>query len=93
MGSCMVSSEGACAAYWTYGRFRKPEPAKEARDRMNHSETGAPGLSGSVDMTHGGGGRFMAELIRTLFRRHLSNPILDQGNDGALRRAAAGTAW
>jgi hydrogenase expression/formation protein HypD len=24
IGSCMVSSEGACAAYWTYGRFRKP---------------------------------------------------------------------
>lgn len=23
MGSCMVSSEGACAAYWTYGRFRE----------------------------------------------------------------------
>jgi len=22
MGSCMVSSEGACAAYWTYGRHR-----------------------------------------------------------------------
>jgi hydrogenase expression/formation protein HypD len=22
VGSCMVSSEGACAAYWTYGRFR-----------------------------------------------------------------------
>ncbi len=22
MGSCMVSAEGACAAYWTYGRFR-----------------------------------------------------------------------
>jgi hydrogenase expression/formation protein HypD len=22
MGSCMVSPEGACAAYWTYGRFR-----------------------------------------------------------------------
>jgi len=28
MGSCMVSSEGACAAYWSYGRFRKgPEEA------------------------------------------------------------------
>jgi hydrogenase expression/formation protein HypD len=27
MGSCMVSSEGACAAYWTYGRFREPPPA------------------------------------------------------------------
>jgi hydrogenase expression/formation protein HypD len=24
MGSCMVSSEGACAAYWSYGRLRKP---------------------------------------------------------------------
>ena len=24
MGSCMVSSEGACAAYWSYGRFRSP---------------------------------------------------------------------
>ncbi|HLN24214.1 MAG TPA: hydrogenase formation protein HypD [Patescibacteria group bacterium] len=23
MGSCMVSAEGACAAYWTYGRFRQ----------------------------------------------------------------------
>jgi len=25
MGSCMVSSEGACAAYWSCGRFRQPE--------------------------------------------------------------------
>jgi len=31
MGSCMVSSEGACAAYWTYGRFREAAPtAREA---------------------------------------------------------------
>ncbi|GAB4356372.1 MAG: hydrogenase formation protein HypD [Oricola sp.] len=29
MGSCMVSSEGACAAYWTYGRFREPARPKE----------------------------------------------------------------
>ncbi len=27
MGSCMVSSEGACAAHWTYGRFRELEKA------------------------------------------------------------------
>jgi hydrogenase expression/formation protein HypD len=27
MGSCMVSSEGACAAYWSYGRFREPRAA------------------------------------------------------------------
>ncbi|MBK8906500.1 MAG: hydrogenase formation protein HypD [Rhodospirillales bacterium] len=25
IGSCMVSSEGACAAYYTYGRFREAE--------------------------------------------------------------------
>jgi len=25
MGSCMVSSEGACAAYYTFGRFREAE--------------------------------------------------------------------
>ena len=31
MGSCMVSSEGACAAYWSYGRFRENEAnTKEA---------------------------------------------------------------
>ena len=27
IGSCMVSSEGACAAYYTYGRVREPVPA------------------------------------------------------------------
>ena len=31
MGSCMVSSEGACAAYWSYGRFRQSvAPVKQA---------------------------------------------------------------
>jgi hydrogenase expression/formation protein HypD len=28
MGSCMVSSEGSCAAYWAYGRFRRTETRK-----------------------------------------------------------------
>jgi hydrogenase expression/formation protein HypD len=33
IGSCMVSSEGACAAYWTYGRFRQPgRPAASATE-------------------------------------------------------------
>lgn len=30
MGACMVSSEGACAAYWSYGRFRHDSPAQAA---------------------------------------------------------------
>jgi hydrogenase expression/formation protein HypD len=29
IGSCMVSSEGACAAHYTYGRYRDAEPAPE----------------------------------------------------------------
>ncbi len=31
IGSCMVSSEGACAAYWTYGRFRQGAGARRAQ--------------------------------------------------------------
>ena len=30
MGSCMVSPEGACAAHWTYGRFRDRHTARVA---------------------------------------------------------------
>lgn len=30
LGSCMVSAEGACAAYYTYGQFTKTEPVAEA---------------------------------------------------------------
>jgi len=29
-GACMVSSEGACAAYWTHGRFRDARPRMSA---------------------------------------------------------------
>lgn len=46
--------------------------------------------TGTVDMTHGGGGRAMAELIRDLFQRHLGNPILDQGHDAARLGAVPG---
>ncbi len=38
----------------------------------------------AVDMTHGAGGRAMARLIREVFHRHLGNPYLAQGDDGAL---------
>ncbi len=32
MGSCMVSPEGACAAHWTYGRFRERARAGSPRE-------------------------------------------------------------
>ena len=39
---------------------------------------------GRVDMTHGAGGRAMAQLITELFAKHLGNEFLGQGNDGAV---------
>lgn len=36
-----------------------------------------------VDMTHGGGGRAMAQLIEHLFRASFANPILDRADDQA----------
>lgn len=45
---------------------------------------------GRIDLTHGGGGRATAELVAGLFRRHLGNPILDTGDDGAVIVPPAG---
>ena len=39
---------------------------------------------GLVDMSHGSGGRAMAQLIEELFAAELGNAYLAQGNDGAL---------
>ena len=36
LGSCMVSDEGACAAYFTYGRFREDALERQAQRRENH---------------------------------------------------------
>jgi len=33
-GSCMVSSEGSCAAYWSYGRFRLDQPKQVKKAAM-----------------------------------------------------------
>ena len=38
---------------------------------------------GCVDMSHGGGGRAMAQLIEELFQRCFDNEWLRQGNDQA----------
>jgi hydrogenase expression/formation protein HypE len=39
---------------------------------------------GRVDLTHGSGGRAMAQLIAELFAKCLGNEYLGQGNDGAV---------
>jgi len=45
---------------------------------------------GQVDMTHGSGGRAMAQLIEELFIKHFDNELLRQGNDQALFTPPAG---
>ncbi len=39
---------------------------------------------GRVDMTHGSGGRAMAQLIEEIFVKHFDNELLRQGNDQAM---------
>ncbi|MES9823502.1 MAG: hydrogenase expression/formation protein HypE [Candidatus Thiodiazotropha endolucinida] len=43
-----------------------------------------------IDMTHGSGGRAMAQLIEELFLKHFDNELLRQGNDQAAFDVSAG---
>jgi len=45
---------------------------------------------GRVELTHGTGGKAMAQLISQLFAAHFDNSILAQGNDAALLEVPAG---
>ncbi|WKJ89904.1 hydrogenase expression/formation protein HypE [Methylomonas montana] len=46
--------------------------------------------TGHVDLSHGGGGRAMAQLIDELFIKHFDNDLLCQHNDQALFNVPAG---
>lgn len=46
--------------------------------------------TGRVELTHGSGGRAMAQLVAELFAAAFSNPYLSQGNDQALLPAETG---
>lgn len=46
--------------------------------------------NGKVDLSHGSGGRAMAQLIEALFVKHFDNDLLRQGNDQALFSVEAG---
>ncbi len=46
--------------------------------------------NGRVDMSHGAGGRAMAELISSIFKDAFGNELLDQGNDQASFPTPAG---
>ncbi len=46
--------------------------------------------NGRIDMSHGAGGRAMADLVDLLFRRAFDNPLLNRGDDQALFDVSAG---
>ncbi|MGZ6479948.1 MAG: AIR synthase related protein, partial [Bdellovibrionales bacterium] len=46
--------------------------------------------TGKIDLSHGGGGRAMAQLIDELFIKHFDNDLLRQHNDQALFNVPAG---
>ncbi len=46
--------------------------------------------NGRVDLSHGAGGRAMAQLVDEIFREAFDNPLLDQGNDQAAFDVPAG---
>jgi hydrogenase expression/formation protein HypE len=60
--------------------WRQPEPMNVIKRRyprpldLRH---------GRVDLTHGSGGRAMAQLIEELFEAHFDNPWLAERNDQA----------
>ncbi|MBK8455793.1 MAG: hydrogenase expression/formation protein HypE [Phyllobacteriaceae bacterium] len=55
------------------------------------NEPGHPRAPGrAIDMTHGAGGKAGEQLIGSIFRKHFSNPFLDQGDDGAALGEVAG---
>ncbi len=54
-------------------------------DRRRKPAAGRLALrQGKVDMSHGSGGRAMAQLIEEIFLKHLDNPLLRQGDDFAV---------
>ncbi|MCP4934258.1 MAG: hydrogenase expression/formation protein HypE [bacterium] len=63
-------------------------------ERVNRSKAkfllGMNMRKGHVEMTHGAGGRVMAQLVEELFVRHFDNDFLNQGNDQAIFEGPGG---
>ncbi|OQK15418.1 hydrogenase expression/formation protein HypE [Methyloprofundus sedimenti] len=57
---------------------------------IRQSRTNLDIRNGQVNLSHGSGGRAMAQLIASIFVKHLDNELLRQGNDQALFNVEAG---
>ena len=70
IGTCMVSGEGACAAYYNYGRLAVPG-VDELRDDV-------------VTLAHGAGGKATRSLVQGLFVEAFRNEALEPLGDAAV---------
>ena len=80
LGTCMVSSEGACAAFYAYGRLRRPQrsrlaprPRRRVRDEL-------------ITLAHGAGGKATRDLVEGLFLEHFDSQALATLGDAAVVR-------
>ena len=79
LGATMVSSEGACAAYYRYRRHEaKDAPSPHDTTRISPSSCPFPIQHyPHVLLAHGGGGKLMHQLIGKLFLPAFRNPLLE----------------
>ena len=92
IGTCMVSSEGACAAYYNFGRHGRPRARPARCERDGVSSASAPGADPGdhqptrakparfrderITMAHGAGGKATQTLIEGLLLPALRNDAL-----------------
>ena len=78
LGTCMVSSEGACAAFYAYGRLRRPSRrSRLARRRAVLRDE-------LITLAHGAGGKATRDLVEALFLQELGNDTLAELGDAAV---------
>ena len=90
----MVSAEGACAAYYNYGRHLVALPSAVGKDLMSLSFTLSCPLPvtqhKAIVLGHGSGGRLTSQLVRELFLPAFDNPALRKLDDQAVLDVAPG---
>ena len=97
IGTCMVSSEGACAAYYNFGQYAKQRLSpRGAPVTTNFSEDQVGERIEAmrrrpqrfrderVTMAHGAGGKASRALVEGLVVPLLANPALEQLSDAGL---------
>ena len=82
IGTCMVSSEGACAAYYNYGRFARHDVASTRQARILEIIETARSKplkfrDERITMAHGAGGKATARLIEGLLAPAFGMDSLD----------------